>query len=59
MKSPWFKVRVKSCCNPDYWYANIIGNIIIVWRTEWDGWGYEHKSGTSVFKGDVEPIAQR
>lgn len=56
-KSPWFKVRVINCCNPDYWYADKIGDVIIVKKTEWDGWGFEHKNGSSVFRHDVEAIA--
>lgn len=59
MRSPWFKVRITSCASPDYWYADRIGDIIIVKRTDWDGWGYEHKSGYSVFKHDVEPVVKR
>ena len=53
----WFKVRIMKCADPSYWYADKIGDVIVVSRTAWDGWGYEHKSGYSVFKGDVEPIA--
>lgn len=57
-KSPWFKVLIKSCFDPENaWYADKIGDIIIVKKTEWDGWGFEHKSGWSVFRHDVEATA--
>ncbi len=56
MKSPWFKVRIKSCANSDYWYTDKIGDVIVVKRTEWDEGYYDHKSGYSVFKHDVEAI---
>lgn len=57
-KSPWFKVRIKSSWDDYTWYADKIGDVIIVKKTEWNGWGYEHKSGLSVFSGDVEKVAK-
>ena len=54
--SGFFKVKIIKCCNPHYWYADKIGDIILVKKTEWDGWGFEHKSGSSVFRHDVQPI---
>ncbi len=56
MKSPWFKVRIIGCVDSFFWYADKIGDIIIVKRTEWDGWGFEHKSGFSVCKLDTEMV---
>ncbi len=62
MKSPWFKVRIVSCCDKAaFWYADKIGDVIIVKQTDWHhaaGWGFEHKSGSSVFQRDVERIAK-
>ncbi len=56
--SIWFKVRITSCADPDFWYADKIGDVIIVKKTAWDGWGFEHKSGSSVYRHDVERISK-
>lgn len=58
MEEKYFKVRIKSCRSPYYWYADKIGDIILVRKTEWDGWGFEAKNGYSVFRHDVERIAK-
>lgn len=54
----FFKVKVVSCCDSDFWYANKVGDHIFVKRTEWDGWGFEHTSGFSVFRHDVEIVSK-
>lgn len=52
----YFKVMIVSCCNPDYWYADKIGDVILVARDPiGSGWGYVAKNGASVFTGDVVP----
>jgi hypothetical protein len=44
-KSPWFKVRVVRCTDPNLWTYDKVGKTIIVKRTDWDVAYFEHKSG--------------
>jgi len=52
----WFKVRIKSCSSPDYWYRDRVGTTLIVKEPHPFSWGYETKRGFSIFRQDCELI---
>ena len=63
MKSKWFKVEIikhtpllfgNEYC--DAFHKDMIGQNIVVRKTEWDGAYYECKTGESIIKSDCKII---
>lgn len=53
------KAKIIKCCDPTFWYADKIGDTILVKNVSWPSAYVEHKSGSSVLESDLEYIAQR
>lgn len=58
MKSKYFKARIIGCTQPDFWYADKIGEIIICKEVDWPSAYMEAKNGASVLRWDLQPIAK-
>lgn len=65
MKSKFFRVRIVqhtrlSFCGKkvDMFHKDLIGKVITVKKTEWDGAYYELKNGASILKSDCEIITK-
>lgn len=49
----YFEVKITGCPCSDYWYSDIIGEILEVKKTRWDGSFYETRQGESISRYDV------
>lgn len=45
----YFKVRVLSCCNKDYWYTDKIGDVILVKEPYDNSWDTKLRMATQFF----------
>jgi len=54
--SKYFKVEIIKCSNKDYWYADRIGNIVLVKEIHEHLAYYECKRGDLILKNDVKLI---
>ena len=50
------KARVARCSDVDFWYADRIGDVILVREVTWPSAYVEHKSGASVLRSDLQLI---
>lgn len=56
MKTKYRKVKILKCCDPTFWYADKIGDVILVKEVTWPSAYVEHKSGSSVLRSDTVNI---
>jgi len=54
----YIKARIINCAQPDFWYANKIGDVILVRSVDWPSVYMEAKNGASVLKWDLQPIVK-
>jgi len=57
--SPWKKAKIVKCTDPDYWYIDKVGGVILVKPSTDPNSGFvEAKNGSSVWNHDLEYIAK-